>query len=344
LAILLVVFFHNFGFIKYFGFGWLGVDLFFVLSGYLISSILLASRNKPNFLKNFFIRRILRIFPLYYLSLIAVLWLIPMIPAFENNFNYYQKNQIWFWVFLQNWLFAFKVPANNILLHFWSLAVEEQFYLIWPFVIFFVRKPTKLLIIISFFFLLLIITRILIWANHSEKLDYWSIYTFTRVDGIIVGCALAITTHIDLHWLKNYTAHIVFSLSFINLIFFFLNQNRWDSFPFFAFVGYTTFAIIFALLIYEAIIQRTKVINIIFGNSILRFFGKISYSFYIFHWPIYVLLQPYFFSLFKKKLDFYMNVCSILSSVVVSLIGIFISIVSYYFFEIKFLKLKSRFS
>ena len=70
LAILLVVVYHNFGFIDYFFFGLLGVDLFFVLSGFLITDILLRSLGQKNFLRSFYMRRVLRIFPLYYLTLV----------------------------------------------------------------------------------------------------------------------------------------------------------------------------------------------------------------------------------------------------------------------------------
>ena len=70
IAILLVVIYHNFGFISQSNFGWLGVDLFFVLSGFLITDILLRTIGKPGFLREFYMRRVLRIFPLYYLSLV----------------------------------------------------------------------------------------------------------------------------------------------------------------------------------------------------------------------------------------------------------------------------------
>ena len=111
IAILLVVFYHNFGFINYFFFGWLGVDLFFVLSGFLITDILLKSSGRPGFLKNFYVRRVLRIFPLYYLTLFIFFILIPLLDLGVVGFEYYLNNQIWFWTYLQNWLFIF-YPAS----------------------------------------------------------------------------------------------------------------------------------------------------------------------------------------------------------------------------------------
>src|SRR5215208_5513013 len=80
-ACLLVVIYHNFGFInRYFFFGWLGLDIFFVLSGFLITDILLNAAGSKNFLRNFYVRRMLRLFPLYYASLIIFLIILPRIP------------------------------------------------------------------------------------------------------------------------------------------------------------------------------------------------------------------------------------------------------------------------
>src|SRR4030095_2778309 len=135
LAILLVILYHNFSFINHFFFAWLGVDLFFVLSGYLITSILLNSVNSPHYLKNFYAKRVLRVFPLYYLSLIIFLIIFPLLGIYKSELKYYVDNQLWFWFYLQNWLLSFNFPTTgNFLNHFWSLGVEEQFYLAWPFI------------------------------------------------------------------------------------------------------------------------------------------------------------------------------------------------------------------
>src|SRR5215510_2969307 len=85
LAILLVVFYHNFDFISYSVFGWIGVDLFFVLSGYLITTILLNSLKHPGYLQNFFSKRVLRIFPLYYSCLIIFLIILPLAGIYKKE-------------------------------------------------------------------------------------------------------------------------------------------------------------------------------------------------------------------------------------------------------------------
>ena len=142
IAILLVFFYHNFSFLQVFEFGWIGVDLFFVLSGFLITDILLSSQGGRNFFRNFYARRFLRIFPLYYITLIAFFLLAPYVFSQQNAdvVTYYNTNQLWFWSHLQNWLFVNKgMSSSPMLSHFWSLAVEEQFYLFWPLIIFILK-------------------------------------------------------------------------------------------------------------------------------------------------------------------------------------------------------------
>jgi peptidoglycan/LPS O-acetylase OafA/YrhL len=107
----------------------LGVDLFFVLSGFLITRILLRGEPTPGFIGGFYIRRALRLFPLYYLALAVILIFSADTRAGWPYFTFYAAN---FWVTItQRWGDA---------AHFWSLAVEEQFYLIWPFVVLFVSR------------------------------------------------------------------------------------------------------------------------------------------------------------------------------------------------------------
>jgi peptidoglycan/LPS O-acetylase OafA/YrhL len=343
LAILLVVFFHNFGFINYFFFGWLGVDLFFVLSGFLITEILLKTVGGKNYLKRFYLKRILRIFPLYYSVLIICIILLPRVPALHDNLKYYVDNQLWLWAYLQNWLFILKTPENtNFLVHFWSLAVEEQFYLLWPFIILWIRKPKPLLILVSIFLIFVVCLRIWLWLNHVEILNYFNPYTFTRVDGICVGCMLALIKAINFNIIKKYSSLFVLSLAALNFVFYFLNKANSYSFPYLPFFGYTSFAMVFALFIYEAITENNKIINFIFTLPPLKFLGKISYGFYIFHWPIFLALFPMLTTFIHDRLSIGSSHSQIASSIIATLIGLVVSIISYYTFEIKFLRLKNQ--
>lgn len=341
LAILLVVLFHNFGFMRYFSFGWLGVDLFFVLSGFLITGILMRSAGQENFLRNFYMRRVLRIFPLYYLCLIIFLIILPAFHKAPAGLKYYVDNQWWFWTYLQNWLFIIKkTTSSDILHHFWSLAVEEQFYLIWPLIILLVRKPKLLIVIMSTVLITVICLRYIIWEKQIENLAYFNLYTFSRIDGIAIGSIMALVHQLDHGFLKKNSTIIVLLLAGANFLFYFINSRNNFGFPYMAIIGYTTFALMFALLIYEAVTGGSKIINVLFNNGILKFFGKISYGFYVYHWPLFVLLNPLLLSWLQEHSMPYPHV---LSSITCSLVGLAVSLISYRYFESWFLKRKQLF-
>jgi peptidoglycan/LPS O-acetylase OafA/YrhL len=342
-AILLVLLYHNFHFVNHFFFAWLGVDLFFVLSGYLITSILINSVNSPRYLGNFYAKRVLRVFPLYYLCLIIFIVIFPLLGLYKKELQFYVDNQLWFWGYLQNWLLCFKFPTSGTWLnHFWSLAVEEQFYLVWPFVILWLRRPRKLLVFMIVVLLILLIGRSLIWMYRVPTLNYTTFYTFTRIDGICIGCIIALLQRISFNFLRQNTAAIVIVLATLNFGFYFLNQS--GDFPYLAFVGYTTFAAMFGLLVHEAVTGDTRIINIIFELPVMKFFGMISYGLYVFHWPIYLLTQPRLDNFFLEKVNLSQRMSNLASSLVATALAIGLSIISYYMYERKFLKLKERFT
>lgn len=343
LAILLVVIYHNFGFIeKYFFFGWLGVDLFFVLSGFLITDILLKELGTKNYLRNFYVRRVLRIFPLYYACLILFLLVLPQLNT-PLELKYYTDNQVWIWTYLQNWLYVFNNPAEtHSLNHLWSLAVEEQFYLLWPLVILLIRKPKHLLIFISLLLTAVLGLRLWVWMNHLSGFAYYNLYTFTRIDGICIGSMVALLLRINPDFLKKYTTAIVLFFAALNFAFFFVNRYYSFSFPYLALAGYTTFAMIFGLLVNQAVTRETKLINLLLNIRLLKFFGRISYGFYMFHWPVYLLLSPYLYSWAKEFTGGWTT--QFIASLLSTLAAITISCLSFNYFERRFLKLKNRFA
>lgn len=339
-AILLVVFYHNFGFVNYFFFGWLGVDLFFVLSGFLITDILLRTKTQPHFLKRFYIRRIFRIFPLYYLILVTFFIVIPLFNIQIKGLDYFLQNQAWLWLYLQNWLYIFKPPGDSLLLtHLWSLAVEEQFYVAWPFIVLLIKNTKKLFWFMCGLLAFVIFFRYFIWIYQIERLAYFNLYTFSRIDGICIGSMLALFRSFSYYTLRKYTLLIVLLFAAFNFLFYFFNRQSEYGLPFLAIIGYTTFAVLFGLLVNEGI-ESSKFIDAVFNNRILKFFGDISYGLYIFHWPVHLLLFPFSIKWITIYFTQTVSLAQFLSSLLTSLIAILISYLSYRYYENFFLNLK----
>jgi len=346
IAILLVVFYHNFGFVKYFFFGWLGVDLFFVLSGFLITDILLNTVNKPGYFKNFYAKRVLRIFPLYYLSLIIFLLILPRIKDFPLDFSFYIDHQWWFWTYLQNWFLIFHNVGytTTAIQHYWSLAVEEQFYIVWPLLIFIIRKPRILLFITVLLLLGVIGTRLYMWTMQIKDLNYFGLYTYTRIDGICIGSMLAILQFMRSRFINKYFTGLILLLAAMNFVFYFVNKEFNFTYPYLAIVGYTTFAMLFAIIVHEVIQGNNKFFNFILNIKPLKFFGKISYGLYIFHWPVYLMLYDWVDKIVRPMVNISENNLTILVSILLTIIGVLISIISFYTFERYFLKKKKAFN
>jgi len=169
-------------------YGWMGVDLFFVLSGFLITGILLDSKSSGDYFRNFYARRCLRIWPLYYSVLILMFVIVPLVRP-QDTAELFQRSSPW-WsypFFLQNFLVAAPASAVGPLGVSWSLAVEELFYLVWPFFVRFVS--TERLHFIAWVVLLLSPgLRLFFLTQH------WIIYSnpFCRLDGMMAGALLAI--------------------------------------------------------------------------------------------------------------------------------------------------------
>ncbi|HEV2276255.1 MAG TPA: acyltransferase, partial [Acidobacteriaceae bacterium] len=170
--------------------GWSGVELFFALSGFLITGILLRTKRSPNYFSSFYMRRFLRIFPIYYLTLTLGLiaavfspWWHSLMPELEKTriaFYFYLQNCPLFWNHLQ--------PLSGAFGHFWSLAVEEQFYLVWPILIWLLPEKTVFRICCAGFLLALPL-RMLLFAKVFGSNFALMQLTTSRVDGLFIGSA-----------------------------------------------------------------------------------------------------------------------------------------------------------
>jgi peptidoglycan/LPS O-acetylase OafA/YrhL len=177
------------------GYGTYGVELFFVLSGFLITGILYDARNKPHYFRNFFMRRILRIFPLYYGVLALVFFVAPLISQLQGpTLDYLVDRQAWAWLYAVNIYVATQGNWSfTYLNHFWSLAVEEHFYLFWPLVVFLLARRPRALITATLAVSLCAMSARL--AGSLMGLSSWTTGVLTpfRLDGLALGAFLAVT-------------------------------------------------------------------------------------------------------------------------------------------------------
>ncbi len=204
IAILLVMFFHlaqmkpassvDSIFYKLTSYGWSGVDLFFVLSGLLITGILVDAKGTENYFRNFYARRALRILPLYYGFFAGLLLLSPLVGGQKTakGVQVLYENQWWIWTHMVNWLVALTGEFQPLSVGgWWSLSIEEQFYLLWAVVI--MLTPQRKLLRLC---LALIVASVLIrFAMVAFGASWAAIYTvtFARMDGIALGAAIAVT-------------------------------------------------------------------------------------------------------------------------------------------------------
>ena len=321
--------------------GWAGVDLFFVLSGFLITGILLDTRDDKYFFRNFYARRVLRIFPLFYGVLLLLLLATPILHL------HWRLGHIAYFFYLGNIAghvdpsLNFVVPAVN-LTHTWSLAVEEQFYLVWPLVVLLVPQRSQLVKVCCVLIGLGLLLRAgLLLAVPGASME-WSYGELpTHADGLLCGAILAVLIRsVALPVLvrrSRWVAAVAFAglagLAAIN------GNLNYHTRSMTLFV-YPLLAVFFSLILLRTLQPGTPFYSV--GNwRILRFFGKYSYGMYIYH----QILSPYtgrYLGVLQHLL--HSILWGGLAYVGLALAGTTaISVLSYEMYESKFLKLKSRF-
>jgi peptidoglycan/LPS O-acetylase OafA/YrhL len=192
IAVLLVLAFHAWPHRAWTAFGWTGVDLFFVLSGFLITGVLVDGRNTPDRARTFYVRRALRIMPLYYGALLLLLVVLPLVhPPQDAVYAEIAGAQAWLWTYTSNWFIGLHHPPFfNYVNHFWSLAVEEQFYLLWPFVVWHATRETAMKVAAAALGVALVCRTALVLSGHDWLAPYF--LTPCRLDALAVGALIAL--------------------------------------------------------------------------------------------------------------------------------------------------------
>ena len=273
------------------GTGWAGVDLFFVLSGFLITGILYDAAQSPhNFFRHFYARRALRIFPLYFGFLAGLLLLLPLVRSMDTaDFRELRHSQIWFWTYLSNiWMagrpwFRSDLYATG---HLWSLAIEEQFYVVWPAVVLWLNRRHLMavsLCAIAFAFLL----RIVMWRADARPFSTY-VLTPSRVDALAVGALIALCVR-DAHdrallvrWLWPVAAAsgaVIIAIAAVQGV---LDPyDRWMQCA-----GFSALALLFGSLIAAEVTAPLPMLHAVVAMPALRAVGRYSYAMYVFHWPV----------------------------------------------------------
>ena len=265
--------------------GWSGVDLFFVLSGFLITRILLREKGKRHYFRNFYGRRLLRIFPLYLSVLFVVFVIFPRIPhpLFQDYVADSKGDQIWFWTFLTNLRIAWRGVWYDHLIPnvLWSLAVEEQFYLVWPLVVLALRRRALVFLSAALFALPLAVRIGFHLKGVPYPVDF--VFTFSRIDGIAVGSFLAAIWRKDggLHYAAPWARGVACAaLAGVAALF------AWDWHGLVQTLEVTAFGLLYgSLLVLAVTVPRRHLLRRLLTTGILTTLGKYSYALYLVHGP-----------------------------------------------------------
>ena len=274
--------------------GWIGVQLFFVLSGFLITGILIDTKSKPRFFRSFYMRRTLRIFPLYYVVIALTIVIGPLVawsPVWAESVRH--SHQWAYWVYVQNWITT--SPGIDALSHTWSLAVEEQFYLMWPVIIWLVgRRGLTNLCLVAMLGTPFI--RLALWLPGIAPNSAY-VFTIARWDALAAGALVAVLVRDDVgrKVLVRWQGRLA-GLAGVATVALVVVERGFHSFEFSVqVIGQSLIAILSASLIAFAVAEGPSAprrLQAFLSLEGLRTLGKYSYAMYLFHQPIQQLLSP----------------------------------------------------
>jgi peptidoglycan/LPS O-acetylase OafA/YrhL len=310
LAILMVMILHfggttengmsglNLWFSRVTGAGWCGVDLFFVLSGFLITGILYDAKGTHHGLRNFYARRVLRIFPIYYGTLIVLFVILPLLATGPNpGLEKVAPRQAWLWLYLTNFASVFigdHTFAGGLVQagHFWSLAIEEQFYLVWPLLVLTLRRET-LIKLCGAAIVGVLGLRLGLVAQGFERIYF---FTPARLDGLMAGAMLSLVlrggTKIEALIPAGRQIFYGCGTALVGIwVVRGLESYDWiiSTAGFTLLAGFFTASIILVLSA-----PQSSWTTRIFHGPCLGFFGKYSYGLYVFHLALKPLFWRYF--------------------------------------------------
>jgi peptidoglycan/LPS O-acetylase OafA/YrhL len=319
-----------------------GVSFFFVLSGFLITYLMLLEKTRFGkiSIKNFYIRRILRIWPLYFLILIFGFFILPNfthIPYFSEKFaiNFYENLTLYLLI-LPNIAFSI-YPAVPLIGQSWSIGVEEQFYVLWPlFFVLFKNFSVKLLLIFLTLILLIKVFVLHIYLNNQPiewLLAVKKFLAMSKFENMIIGAIGAICLLNKMKIINLICNNIALATSLVGLVLttIYLPNVIRDGM-------HIIHSLFFIVIILNVSSNSKSFLKL--ENKVLNFLGRISYGIYMYH---LIIIYFTFKCLNYTTMSFNSFLPNFMLYAITIAVTIFVSYLSYTFIEKKFLTIKSRF-
>jgi peptidoglycan/LPS O-acetylase OafA/YrhL len=326
--------------------GWAGVDLFFVLSGFLITAVLINARDSPRYFTSFYARRTLRLFPLYYLLVFLAFYVLPLFPAWHHLLvGPFDRRQWRYWLYLVN----FEISADNDFQHgvldvAWSLAIEEQFYIVWAVVVWLV-SPRALGWLCGAVVVTAPVARIMALGAGGNPIDVYVLPHF-RADALAIGALLAwLYRRGDLQSFTRFAPWVAVSGLAVAIVLAIADGTAWWWGAWTQRLGYSAFAAAAGGLVTAAVTRPASSAWLrLLSAGWLRGFGKYSYCLYLIHLPVMrvvrvLVLGPEQFDLLGSPL-----VGQLLFYLAATAPAVAIAWLSWHLYEGPILRLKKKFS
>jgi peptidoglycan/LPS O-acetylase OafA/YrhL len=326
-------------------FGTLGVDLFFVLSGFLITGLLVDTKQRPKYFRDFYARRTLRIFPLYYATLIGLFVALPALGLSSPYLQRAREHQLWLWTYTANFFIAAKSSWWELTYvnHFWSLAIEEHFYLFWPLVVFGLTGPVLERVCLGVIAAALA-GRIALAAHGMSELSI-SVLTPCRVDVLCVGGLLALLARHPAGpapLVARARRAIPILMALIVALSAWCAVVKWGVFALHQVRG-SLYAVLFGALALTSLDSEGGTLGRMFQSRVLRFFGKYSYGLYVYHGVLTWYLAEHGVEDRLDDLIGSRGLAIAIKTAGATAISVVVSLMSYHYFEKRFLSFKRFF-
>lgn len=325
--------------------GWSGVDLFFVLSGFLITGILIRTKDSPNRAQSFYMRRVLRIFPLYYCALLVLFIAVHFSWFIRSEFPAHTwRGWLVYILYLQNFAFLHNSAYwfRNIVGHFWSLAVEEQFYFLWPWIVWAISPRAVIRICVLGVIASLAFRALLSWHFGPGQWVYEFALTPSRGEGLLVGSALAALS-LERKGIPKRLLIVMAAVGVAILAAILLREpaafvSEAGNVYIFT-IGITAFNLIYGALVGSSL-YAVPYLTAFLKWRWLRSFGVYSYGIYVIHQPFFHIAAHIMSRLGVPSMRYRYGILFFLLNVALSY-GL--AWLSYHLFEQRFLRLKDRF-